>query len=481
MKTREQRRAAALLTSAAVGAAAGLLTLQLLVPPIVGLADNGDFERILRPAGLRHTSARYEDRYFGWMQPRFLLVARSEDPSGYRSTEIFPVRLAVLASRAFSGRAVFDIRFLGTVHLLLFLAGLAILVFACRDLPVVTQGIVAVLLVFFFTDAGYAASFNSLYSQTASLLFLLLTAALAAEAVRRGRLAGNLLLAFFLGAALFVCSKPQESVQAPLLALFGLRLAWIGGNRRRRIAALALSIVLCALAWRYYRSAERALGWVTRYNLLFMSILPISPDPAGDLIELGLDPSLARFSGTSAWDPDSPAREPTVRAFLDGRSGEPSPRVLLLRHPRRLAALLQRVARVSYALRPGDLGNYANETGAPALRQSPGAWSAIRVALCGSPWLIGFFGVTLAAAGATYRRASPRGRRFREGLAVTVAMAAVAFVTAAIGDAPVELVRHLYCFQALCDLLLVADAAWLGQVLITRMRHRAPRARPAAG
>ena len=44
-------------------------------------------------------------------------------------------------------------------------------------------------------------------------------------------------------------------------------------------------------------------------------------------------------------------------------------------------------------------------------------------------------------------------------------MASGAFLASAIGDFHGELERHLYIFHALCDLILIADLAWLTSAL----------------
>ncbi len=460
-------RRSRLLVAATLSAAAAVLTALLMVPPIVGLADNGDFDRVMSPAGLAPESPRREDRFYGWMQPRFVHAPRAADLSGYRTSEAFLVEAAAGASRLLQNGPVFDIRFLGALHAAFLLLAFGLLVAACGGLSAPAQACAAALLVFFFTDPGYVAAFQSLYSQTASLLFLLLTAGVAARAIRRGTLGGAALWAYFLSAALFVCSKPQESVQALLLAPFGVRLAWTG-SRRSRTAAILLALALGGLAWRYYRSAERGIGWVTRYNMLFLELLPSSPNPERDLAELGLDPSLARFAGVSAWTPDSPVRDPAIRKFFDARSGEPSPRMLYVRHPARLAAILASTAESSYALQPHELGNFARESGAPPLAKARGAWSDLRRRLSGVTWLLLFLGGTLVACAVTYRRATHRGRLTREGLVLLVAMAAGAFVVVAVGDARIETERHLYIFQAVCDLILVADAVWLVQAFASQ-------------
>jgi hypothetical protein len=463
------RARSALLVAGTLAAAAAAIVTTLMIPPIVGIADNGDFDRVATPSGLRSVSDRPEDRFYRWMQPRFAYAPRAADPSAFRSSEFLLVEAAVGAAKLFSRAPHFDIRFLGAVHAALLLAALAMLVRAAAPLSVAAQAVTAVLLVFFFTDPAYLAPFQSFYAQTASLLFLLLTAAIVALAVGRGGLSGAWIPAYFLAAALFVCSKPQESVQTVLLAPLGVRLAW-PGSRRARAGAAVLAVLLGALAWRYYRSAQASAGWATRYNVLFMGILLESPDPRRDLEELGLDPSLARYAGVSAWVPESPARFPEVREFLEPRSGKPSPRILYLRHPKRLVARLVQAARSSYLLQPPDLGNFARESGAPPKARVHAVWSDLRVRLSGVTWPVTLFAGTLAAAALTWKRAGPRGRLAREALAVLVAMAAGAFVVAALGDFELETGRHLYAFHAMCDLILTAGVVWIVQIARVRAR-----------
>ena len=71
---------------------------------------------------------------------------------------------------------------------------------------------------------------------------------------------------------------------------------------------------------------------------------------------------------------------------------------------------------------------------------------------------------------ATYRGASPQGRLFREGVIVAVAMSALAFGVCLLTNAPPDFSRVFYVAEALCDLVLVADAAWLAQALAHRVR-----------
>ena len=147
--------------------------------------------------------------------------------------------------------------------------------------------------------------------------------------------------------------------------------------------------------------------------------------------------------------------------------------MLYFRHPARALGALQRASKSSFQLRPPELGQFAKESGAPPLARARGTWSDLRVRLSGWPFLVLFLGGNFVAAAAGYRRAAGRGRLFRVALVVLVAMAAGAFTASALGDWHVDLERHLYTFHAVCDLILVADVAWIIQALASRRMVRA--------
>ena len=241
------------IVAAAGAAGAAVLAAQLLVRPIVGLADNGDFSKVMRPAGLAYLEPE-PARYFRWASSKFAFAAPRPDPDGYRTSETVLARSATAAS-GLVGASLFDIRALGALHAALLLLGLALGIAATRDLAPAARWTAAILLVLVFTDVAYAAPLNSLYGQAASLVFFLVTAGITALAIRRGDLSGAWLAAYFVAAALFVCSKPQEALQAPLLAALGAALA--GGGTRRRATAIVLAVLLLGVAIVYFRATPR--------------------------------------------------------------------------------------------------------------------------------------------------------------------------------------------------------------------------------
>ena len=131
--------------------------------------------------------------------------------------------------------------------------------------------------------------------------------------------------------------------------------------------------------------------------------------------------------------------------------------------------------------RPGPcgrkFGNFEKSAGYPpkTLATRFSLWSGFRERLGAHPPLAiaALLGGNLIAAAATYRRASLRGRLFREGLLTLVLMAMLAFAVCTFAQAPPDLSRSLYAYHALCDLLIVADAGWIAEALARRTKRLA--------
>ena len=459
--------------AASVGAAALLLAAALLVPPILGLANNGDFDRVLSWAGLRDAGEDPGERTTLWVASRYRYAEHLPRSGAFPTTETLLVAAAALPTRLFDPHGFFDVRVLGTEKILILLAAIGVLVGACRDLARAAQWTVAALLVFFLTDVADAAPLNSMYAQSAAFLFLLATAAAAAWIIGRGG-GGWWLGAYFACAALFVLSRPQENVHAPILAAFG----WILARRaepigRRRLAA-GFALALCLVSAVSFR---RTPDWYRRlalYDAVFRQLLPDSATPGRDLAELGLDPALARATNANPYGPDSPLNDPAFAGAVFPTLRYRTILAFYLRHPERLFSLVERGAPSGFRARPLVLANYARDSGRP-----PGArtthfawWSDLKLRLAPAGWqgLALFLGGNAVFAALGLAAAPARERLVRFGILALVSMAVIEFFVALLGDVLGDLARHLSVFHTLCDLLLVLDAGWAAERLSARLR-----------
>ncbi|HKD16740.1 MAG TPA: hypothetical protein VKG23_02640, partial [Thermoanaerobaculia bacterium] len=243
-----------------------LLAVQLLLPPVIGLANNGDFERVLGPVGLRSTAVGRAEQYFSWIVLRYEDAPRGWYATGLKTSEVLLARAARLASRPFSPEGVFDLRWLGALHAALLVAGLALLVSATAPLPPAARWTAAALLVFVFTDVGYAAPLNSFYSQAASLVFLMLVLGVLARAIPDPGLSGWQVVLFAALAVLYVGSKPQEALQGFLLSAYAVRLGGRGRTARfwMRPTVWAAAAVCGVSVW-YLGQTPPEIADVARY------------------------------------------------------------------------------------------------------------------------------------------------------------------------------------------------------------------------
>jgi len=467
---------------AAVAAAAALVSLQLFVPPIVGLANNGDYGRMMDYAGVRYRPGTSpEQMYFLNIQREFELVRPVRSGTGYLSSEAGLALAGRLVGQAFSRNGLFDIRALGAVHAAVLLAALWLLTNCVRARPAATRWTAAALAVFFFTDVGYVAPFNSFYSQVAALLFCLLTFGIAAEGIARGGLSGAWLAAFFVSAALFVAAKPQESLHAPLLAVLGWRLA--SRHRGTRRAAAWAGVALCAFGvWYYAQTPRRAIKDVALFHTVFMEILPKSPDPAADLDALGLDRALLRYRGMNAYLPEAPLDDPAFRAAFYDRFRVRNLVLFYAARPGRMLGRAREGARQAFMLRTPGLGNFEAPAPPRSMDRRFGRWSDLRKRLDrhGLLWMTLLLGGNLAFAAATWRRAGAAGRLLRETAAVLCVMALLEFGVAVFADWLGDTARHLYVFHAMCDLLIALDVAWAVDAVARRRAARAFPESPAS-
>ena len=446
--------------------AAAILGHQLFFPPIIGLADNGDYSRVtdhLRLAPVAGVAP--EDRYFRYVFREY----RTGAPGGRRnvSSEILLAAIAFGLSRPFSPAGAFDLRWMGAVHALALLFAAALFWRSARKIGAGAAIAAGAFAVFAFTDVGYVAPLDSFYTQAASLVFLFWAAAFAAIVLSEGRRRLWPIAGYFGAALLFIASKPQEAAQSIPLAAFGAYLAWRPG---RRWVAVSGAVLLFAAAGALYRGTSGDGGFQQDmlYKIVFYQILPHSPDPAGDLRRLGLDPALAQYSGTTTKGPDSPYQNPAVRAAIFPKLGYRTLLRLYLARPARAVAELRRGSPAGLELR-ADFGNFEKSAGfRPGARSvAYSAWTTLRLrgAVAAALVLALFFAanVVLAAFGRI-----PAGGR--ASLAALVAMGVLAYVVCTLFSAHIDLSRKLYVFHAVTDLLIVVDIGLAGRAIAARRR-----------
>lgn len=455
-----------------MAAAAAILVYQLFIPPIVGMADQGDFIRTIRRFGYgpqHQGSLEYQ-----YVEPKFVRDPHARDRNWEQAnSEYLFVGAAVLLNNLVSKDGALDITVIGLVHALAFLAVFAqLLRVTSRERTYVLLWIAALVAL---TDAGYAAYWNSFYAEPASCIFFLLLLAESVEIARAGEISASSALRWSLWAILWVWAKPQNTAVGLILGLFSFRLAfWTRPLRNGRIARLiavggGCGILGCAA---FNVIAMPRVGHMANtYGMVFSGILPESKNPAADLRALGLDPELARFARTGAWSPVTDFPALAESGVLETRVTTFSILRFYLLRPARLWRRLHGVLPVITSIETA-YGNFEPSAGLPPLTRTRAfrLWSGFHghVLAVFSKWIVFALAAwPLAAVWLWVRQTDCIQRRRIELLTLLPLGCLAALFGAVFGDA-FDLIKHLFLFNLWLDACVIYAVAAGWQWAISR-------------
>jgi hypothetical protein len=213
------------------------------------------------------------------------------------------------------------------------------------------------------------------------------------------------------------------------------------------------------------------------YGVIFSGILPESKNPEADLRALGLDPQLAKYSGTGAWTPGTDFPEMAASGVLRRVNTFAVLRFYLLR-PARMWRRLHGLLPIITFLRRDWYGNFEPSAGLPPAAQSHAftLWSGFheRVLPYVNRWIVFALAAwPLLAAWRWIRGRDILRRRRLELLTLLPVCCLAALFSAVYGDA-FDVIKHLYLFNLLLDtcMLYVASVGWRWLALDRAARRR---------
>lgn len=468
---------------AEIGALAAIIILALTLlwtPPLVGLADNGDFYRLLYWGKFEYLPGDEKDRLIGWFEREFQITRHPLLAwYGFPSSEAIFIKASALLALLWPGGGRFDIRVLGLVHALAFAAACYLLLKGWRAGPRLSPVVLYAGLLLLFCDLGYLVYFHSFYGETASLIFLLgFTGAglllAASEQASRRMVAVFLALAF-----LFIIAKPQNLPFIAPLALCSWRLV---EKKHRRTAAIAMAFMIVVAAG-LYLAIPRGMKEANLYNSTFNGILRWSSSPESAIEELGLDKRLAVLAGSNYFETGLPVdiHSEQFRSDFYERMSPVSVIVHYLRHPATLYRAMKATTQHAYTLQPAPFGNFERSAGYPFRAKATRwtLWSRFkdRQAPRSVIFTTGYMGLLLGAIGILWRRGRAKEGRIKEGriaefyLALWMMML-ISLIMPIIGDGESDIEKHLFLYNAFFDLSLLFLAGYLARGVRARLDAR---------
>ncbi|MDH6372257.1 hypothetical protein M2444_004070 [Paenibacillus sp. PastF-3] len=458
-------------------AGCGLIIYLLFVRPFIGVADNGDFLRMMNTIGLNYydTGASYEDQFFNFSHSRF--AYENLFRGFYPSSQILIVLVPRLIGGLIHG-SFFDVRLLGAVYGLLLLVATWLLVKYNARGSYVTGLLLGAAILFVFYDIGYLAYFNSLFGEPVSMVFMLLTFALGLRLTSQEKPTTKGLTLFFIAILFLVTSKIQNAPIGIAFALIFLRFMTLDGERKWRKLALRFSIAIFLVSIVMYVTAPKELKHINLYQTVFFGILNESPDVKGDLQDLGLPERLEVLAGTNYFQTDTVIKQddPSLVPDFYDRVSHKDVLFFYLKHPGRLIDNMEYAASNSMAIRPYYLGNYEKSENKPAgaLSYAYSGWSEFKNKHI--PHTLGFLALFYLVyfAGALFqyfRSRDVQGRVAGELLMLLGLIGIFSFLVPILGDGRADIGKHLFLFNVCFDMMVVVMFGWIVHKVVGIVRR----------
>ena len=280
--------------------------------PLSGVADQGDFDRVMFGLSVLDSDANNPDfvRFYKYIVTDYSINLNLASIllifSG--STINYLIFIVICVCKLF-GQNIFKTQYLAIFYSIIYIFAVSLIIKNINLKSKFKKIFLTIVLFFILFDGYYIIWFNSLYGEPTMLttLLLFIGSYLVYLNSKYGKCEDKNLkikIAFVFAAAfLFFGSKMQVSTTLPFIIVLLIKI--IIDNRKKfskkyfafMCCMLAL-VIVCPIKMSIQGSAQ---GKDTLYNSIFYGVLNESETPEQDLIDMGLNPDMACEAGKHAY------------------------------------------------------------------------------------------------------------------------------------------------------------------------------------
>ncbi|MDF2645136.1 MAG: rane protein [Paenibacillus sp.] len=462
--------------SPAVFAAAGVLLITvtaLFLPPYIGMADNGDFFRILNSNGLYFNDPNYNSQYLGYFVKNYgIYQYYNENGATVFSSQSLFIRASIFINLIFNDSQIFDIRYQAWLYLVLYIVAIYLLVEALTWKMSKKPGyIVAAITIFILGDTGYTAYFNSFYSESIVLIMMVFMIASGLLLYRKRYRNDYFMLSTFILSSIFLTTSKQQNAPVGIItAVLGFFLIYIRNKRIYRIVTIISLIGMLGVGIGTYVLIPKEFVNINKYHAMTRGILMNSVNPEKSLEAFGIEKQYAVLNGSLYYNPYASVDVDSklLQDNFYSKYGFGSILTYYISHPDQAGKMLNLAARDGFTIRPKAMGNYEKSTGKPFGAQTVffSGYSLLKDAL--SPKTFGFIILWILIIVGLYMPSfisAVRARQWRSALrlpliVMMILMGLTGIFVSIIGAGDADLSKHEFLFTLsfdLVSLLTVSD------------------------
>lgn len=337
----------------------------IFINPQVGIADQGDFDRIMSISGLKllDSDAGNPDfcRFFKYIVTDYQITGLKHLILTIFGSSLGYLIILINTICKLLGQSVFKTQYLAIAYSIIYIISFSIILKSINIKNQIKLAVLSLLILFVFFDGNYLIWFNSLYGEPMMFTTLILFIASVLNYThykyilkKKEKIMSKIIFILF-AAFLFIGSKLQVLTSLPFIILFVSKIIWDNRRSFNKLSLSILCILLCIviiypLGISYH---SHNLNKDTQYNSVFYGVLKDSETPEQDLIDLGLNPDMAVEAGKTAYlDEDKyvkyfPKSELTAQEFYNN-IGNFKLAKFYLTHPIRLLSGMEYTATKSF-------------------------------------------------------------------------------------------------------------------------------------
>ncbi|GKU76061.1 hypothetical protein [Paenibacillus sp. L3-i20] len=444
----------------------------LFVRPYIGMADNGDFFRIIYGNGLYFNEPDYYSQYFGHFVKQYgIFQYFNENAAALTSSQSLFIRLSMAINKLIYHPELFDIRIQGALYTALLIAAVYLLVESVTWKVRRKYGYpIALLAVFMFADTGYTAYFNSFYGESVVYIMSILLAA-SGFLLYRNRYNDYVMLGLFIVSTLLLTTaKQQNATVGVIVGLIGVIFIYLRKNKMFRTVVATSMIVLFLSGISTYVFIPKEFVEINQYHAMTRGPLSQSDNPEETLKKFGINEQYSILSKSIYYERFTTVdvESPVLKDEFYSQYGFGSLLGFYITNPDITLKMLDLSAQHAFTIRPSAMGNFEKTENKPFGEKTNyfTGYSTLKKEL--SPktfgfivlWLIVICSIYMPSFISAVKAKDVRGAIRLPLIVMMMLLGLSGIAVSTIGAGDADLAKHLFLFTVMFDIvtfLAIAD------------------------
>ncbi|MBN1045307.1 hypothetical protein DVW08_08025 [Clostridium botulinum] len=339
-------------------------SLTLFIHPIIGMADNGDFYRVINKSGAYHLNKNSNDIFLGYFIKDYGIYKYNNDYANILiSTQSIFVKLAIFLDSFFMKDYVLDIRFMSIMFLIIEAIGVYFFIKSLINKVDNSKYklIITLLTILIFCDTGYLAYYNSFYGESVNICCFLMSIGLLIYMIEFDKFTWYNLIAFGISSFLFFGSKQQLAPVGILISFIFIIIGVYTTNKPlTKILTYILAIIFIISSMVFYKSITGDFKYINIYHSMNRGILLNEDDPDSILEDFNISTQYSLLQETDFFE-EIKLLDPYEEKLIDDYYEKFSLGKILeyyITHPKAFIKVLKISFNNGYSIRPKVIGNY---------------------------------------------------------------------------------------------------------------------------